>query len=126
MTPNSDDSNESKKISKRIMNLSEGDIKPSSSKSDVMIQECSFIVPEKPESSCASSSRVANVIRVQTRSDSEASSHMEVDETSQCTEKGNTDIDSGIENMEVSNKNFTSRNKGHSCFLLKCRVKPHN
>lgn len=39
------------------------------------------------------------------RSDSETSSiHMEVDEVSGCADKvaGNTDIDSGFENMEVS------------------------
>lgn len=67
-----------------------------------MVQDI-FIAPEKPDSSGASSSKAVNQIRGQTRSDSEASSiHMEVDETSQCTEKGgNTDIDSGIENMEV-------------------------
>lgn len=61
-----------------------------------------FVVPDKPS---ASSSRAISAIRAgQTRSDSEASSiHMEVDETSACTEKGgNTDIDSGIENMEVT------------------------
>ncbi|GLV34489.1 Ubiquitination factor E4B [Carabus blaptoides fortunei] len=60
-----------------------------------------FVMPDKPS---ASSSRAVSAIRAgQTRSDSEASSiHMEVDETSVCTEKGaNTDIDSGIENMEV-------------------------
>lgn len=112
ITPGSDDSkcsdisNSSKKVTKKsIVSINEGDFKPSNSRSDVnLVQECVFVVPDKPETSGASSSRMINVIRSgQTRSDSEASSiHMEVDETSQCTEKGgNTDIDSGIENMEV-------------------------
>lgn len=67
-----------------------------------MEQDGVFVVPEKP-SATPSGSRAVSVVRVsQTRSDSEASSHMEVDEPSGCTEKGgNTDIDSGIENMEV-------------------------
>lgn len=67
-----------------------------------MLHDGVFVVPDKPS---ASSSRAVSAIRAgQTRSDSEASSiHMEVDETSACTEKGgNTDIDSGIENMEVT------------------------
>lgn len=62
-----------------------------------------FQVPSKPIDINMPSSSRHN--RPPQRSDSETSSiHMEVDEVSGLTEKagGNTDIDSGIENMEVS------------------------
>lgn len=63
--------------------------------------EAVFQVPSKPIDMPSSSRHN----RPPQRSDSETSSiHMEVDEASGCADKagGNTDIDSGIENMEVS------------------------
>lgn len=62
-----------------------------------------FQVPSKPIDINLPSSSRHN--RPPQRSDSETSSiHMEVDEASGCADKAgaNTDIDSGIENMEVS------------------------
>lgn len=63
--------------------------------------ECTFQVPSKPiDINVPSSSKRAT--RPPQRSDSETSStHMEVDEVSAEKLGGNTDIDSGIENMEV-------------------------
>ncbi|XP_018324068.1 ubiquitin conjugation factor E4 B isoform X2 [Agrilus planipennis] len=59
-----------------------------------------FQIPSKPIDMPSSSKHARHLPQ---RSDSETSSiHMEVDEASGCAEKGgNTDIDSGIENMEV-------------------------
>lgn len=85
-----------------------GDIKSQTGQSEVcepmhLVQDGVFVVPEKPGAAPSSSRAVINIRAGQTRSDSEASSiQMEVDENNSCNEKGgNTDIDSGIENMEV-------------------------
>lgn len=62
-----------------------------------------FQVPSKPiDINVPSSSKPREHPRAPQRSDSETSSiHMEVDEVSAEKIGGNTDIDSGIENMEV-------------------------
>lgn len=67
--------------------------------------ETPFLVPSKPIDIDGTKSSMRHKPRPPQRSDSETSSiHMEVDEVIGCADKttGNTDIDSGIENMEVS------------------------
>lgn len=103
VTPGSDASDQatvSKTAKRSDVSESDGDTMPSSSKVETSAAEGAFAVPDRPMESMSVMS-VANV--TQTRSDSDASSvQMEVDELS-CAEKTvNTDIDSGIENMEVS------------------------
>lgn len=94
ITPNSDDSkcSDITNVPKKVVKIAAVSI----------LEEKPFVVPDSFGASSSKTSKTG-----QTRSDSEASSiHMEVDEHS-CNEKGaNTDIDSGIENMEVVNRSF--------------------
>lgn len=92
--------------------------------------ENTFQVPSKPiDINVPSSSKRAS--RPPQRSDSETSStHMEVDEVSAEKLGGNTDIDSGIENMEVCTLflfNFTSDScHSHSMCAMKLQTeKPY-